>query len=140
MPTLSNATLSIPLVSGTSKRMVTATVKVAFTTEEKTILADHPELRYRLRCRLYGIDGEGINGVGEDSGQSTGDNDYLFSLDGKWVREDGTYTLPTKEVASSALDEDDQYQDEIAGRFSCDPNISLSSAPRKWSGIVRGSF
>ena len=91
--------------------------------------------KYRLKCHIWGKD------VGEDSG-TTGANDDLFELGHRWINTDGIQTFGPEDVASSSLDEDDQFQDEIIARFTCKPGpiLLLGQATPVNSPKVTGSF
>src|SRR5262245_33744192 len=104
MPTLSNPTLVIKLIAGTSKVDVTATVKVSFSTTEETLIK-LLSLRYSLKCKIWGSD-SGFNG----------EDDALFSIASQSVNSDGTHTFK-RQVDTSSLDEDWEGNDEIYARF-----------------------
>ena len=131
MPTLSNPTLHIGLVAGTSNRVVTATVKLNFFQSEETLIK-FLSLKYLLKCRIWGSD-SGFNG----------DDDPLFSIASKSVNADGTFTFK-RTVNASSLDEDWEGNDEVYARFTCSPptnsGIVLSAATPIVSGTITGNF
>lgn len=135
MPTLSNPTLEIKLDStNNTKRIVTATVNVTFTANEKAAMQALGS-QHTLKCHIWGKD------KGEDSG-TTGANDYLFHLnDAQKIDTNGVKTF-TDKVNSSDLDEDDQFQDEIIARFTCRPGLKMTFSPSTSisSPKVSGSF
>ncbi len=129
MPTLSNPTLQINLVSGTSQVKITAGVKVAFDSVEENFIK-LLGLKFKLRCRLWGEDG-GFNGG----------PDPIVWLPSKIVTADGTQTF-TKTMDRSLLDEDWEGNDEIYARFTCQsttPSFPLPAAPVN-SATITGNF
>ena len=130
MPTLSNPTLTIKLVAGTSNVDVTATVKLNFFQAETLIKL--LSLKYLLKCKLWSSD-SGFNG----------EDDPLFSIASKSVDADGTFTF-RRTVNASSLDEDWEGNDEVYATFTCTPptnvGIVLSAAPPKDSPIITGNF
>jgi hypothetical protein len=129
MPVLSNPTLKIELVSGTSQVNITATVKAAFDTVEENFIK-LVGLKFKLRCRLWGADS-----------LFNGEDDALFSLTSKTITADGTYTF-TKKVDRSALDEDWEGNDEIYARFRCKsttPSLPMEADPKN-SPTISGNF
>lgn len=134
MPTLSNATLKIELVSGTTKKKVTATVNVKFDPNEETFIKLIPTIHSTIKCRIMGYD-TGLNAP----------HDPLFWMTSKVVAKD-TLVLKFQKnnVPSDDLDEDDASNagaDEIFARFSCVNNSPvLSAAVPIDSAIVVGTF
>ena len=133
MPTLSNATLKIELVSGTTKKKVTATVNVKFDLNEETFIKLIPTIHSTIRCRIMGYD-TGANAP----------HDHLFWMTSKVVAKDTLALKFSGQVLSSALDEDDASNagaDEIFARFSCVNNSPvLSAATPVDSAVVIGTF
>jgi hypothetical protein len=131
MPSLSNPTLSLKLVAGTSKVDVTGSVKVSFSPTEETLIK-LLSLKYSLKCRIWA----------EDSGFN-GENDPLFSISSQTVNADGTHTFK-RTVDRSSLDEDWEGNDEVFARYLCTPpsntGIALTSAPPVRSGTITGNF
>jgi hypothetical protein len=129
MPQLSNPTLKLELVSGSTQVKVTATVRVSFDTVEENFIK-LLGVQFRLRCRIWG----------EDSGFNGG-NDALFSIASKTITADGTYTF-TRTVNRSTLDEDWEGNDEIFARFRCQsttPSFPLAANPVN-SPTITGNF
>ena len=129
MPVLSNPTLKLELVSGSTQVKVTGTVKVSFDTVEENFIK-LLGLKFALRCRIWG----------EDSGFNGG-NDALFSIATKTITADGTYTF-TRTVNRSSLDEDWEGNDEIFARYRCQSttaSLPLAATPVN-SPTITGNF
>lgn len=131
MPTLSNPTLSLKLVAGTSKVDVTGSVKVSFSPTEETLIK-LLALQYSLKCKIWA----------SDSGFNGGD-DPLFSIASQTVNSDGTHTFK-RTVDRSQLDEDWEGNDEVYARYRCTPpsntGIALTSATPANSAVITGNF
>lgn len=129
MPKLSNPKLQIDLVSGTTKRKLTAKVDVAFDANEEGFIKLIPTIRSKIRCEIMGSD-SGFNGS----------NDHITWMTSQFTAKDGTVTF-TKTVSSSSLDEDSIGEDEIIARFSCVNNSPvLFAASQIDTPEVSGSF
>lgn len=119
MPVLSNPTMNITLVAGTTQARVTAGVRVSFDPFEENLIK-LLGLKFRLGCRI----------MGEDSGFN-GADDSLFSIASKVITSDGTQTF-TRTVNRASLDEDWEGNDEIFARFTCQsttPSFPLPASP-----------
>ena len=135
MPTLSNATLTVKLVAGTSNVDITASVKVGFSPQEEALIklfAPLAPITYSLRAEMWA----------EDSGFN-GDDDKLSKIGSKSVAADGTHTF-TKRVNRSTLDEDWEGNDEVYAKFGCtapsNTGLSLQSATPAKSSTITGNF
>ena len=129
MPTLSNPTLKLELVSGTSNVKVTGTVRVNFYPVEEALIKNLG-LKFKLRCNVRGEDG-GFNGA----------DDALFSIASKTITEDGGYTF-VRTVNRASLDEDWEGNDEIYARFrlaSTTPSLPMAATPVD-SSTITGNF
>jgi hypothetical protein len=135
MPQLSNPTLNIRLIAGTSNVEITASVKVNFFPNEEAIMKLFPLVKYTMSCRLFGEDG-GLNGA----------DDPLFlvtSVGSKKINADKTHSFK-RTVNRDSLDEDWEGNDEIYARFRCtaptNAGFALNSATPKDSGTITGNF
>jgi len=129
MPTLSNPTLKIELVSGTTQVKVTASVRATFDAVEENFIK-LLGLKFRLKCNILGAD-SGLNGA----------DDALFSIASKTILEDGSFTF-TRTVNRSSLDEDWEGNDEIYAKFrlaSTTASLPLAATPVK-SPTITGNF
>ncbi len=129
MPQLSNPTLRIELVAGTTKVKVSGTVHVTLDAFEEA-LVKQLGLKFRARCLI----------MGEDSGFN-GADDQLFRLPSKIVTSDGTIPF-FREVDRSKLDEDWEGNDEIFAHYTCastTSSFSLAATPKN-SITITGNF
>jgi hypothetical protein len=129
MPVLSNPSLRLELVSGTSDVKVTAAVRVKFDPVEEAFIK-LLGLKFKLRCNVRGEDG-GFNGP----------DDALFSIASKIIVKDDTYTFMRK-VNRDSLDEDWEGNDEIYARFrlaSTTPSLPMAAVPVD-SPTITGNF
>jgi hypothetical protein len=128
MPVLSNPTLKLELVSGTSNVKVTAVVRVNFDTVEENFIK-LLGLKFRLRCNIRGEDG------------IFNPDDALFSIATKTITADGSFTF-TRTVNRGSLDEDWLGNDEVYARFHCKsttPSFPLAATPVD-SATITGNF
>jgi len=131
MATLSNRTLTIDPITGTTNYRVTAKVRVEFTPTELYWMNPNREgdgVPVKLKSTLWGQD------VGEDA--LLGGNDILFLFPDRKITRSATYTFSTV-VSGSVLNEDVgklPQQDEIYNRFSL-----VSKDPDKIPNSLRNS-
>jgi hypothetical protein len=129
MPTLSNPTLRLELVSGTTNVKVTATVRASFNAVEENVIK-LLGVKFKLRCNVRGED-SGFNGA----------DDPLFSIASKTIVEDGTYSF-VRTINRNTLDEDWEGNDEIYARFrlaSTTPSLPMAANPVD-SPTITGNF
>ncbi|MDQ0586877.1 hypothetical protein [Variovorax paradoxus] len=129
MPSLSQPSLRVTLISGTSQAKVDATVRVNLDNFEEN-LVKNLGLKFKLGCRVWGED-SGFNGA----------DDSLFSISSKTVTADGVYTF-NRIVSRDSLDEDWVGNDEVYARFSCQsttPGFPLAASPVR-SAAISGDF
>lgn len=105
MATLSNSTLNIDLIAGSSDTDVTTTTNVSLTPFEN-FLINSGGLRFLLKCTLFG----------EDSGFN-GSDDELFIFPSQTVVTEGTFTFRSR-VSRATLNEDSVGNDEVFARFN----------------------
>jgi hypothetical protein len=117
MPKFANPKLKIELVSGTTKRKLTATIDVSFDANEETFIKLVPTIRSKIRCQIMGSD-SGFNGG----------NDHITWMTNQFINKDGQVKF-TKTVNASSLDEDTVGADEIIARFSCVNNSPVLFSP-----------
>lgn len=128
MAQMSNPTLKIQLISGTSNADVTASVRVSLDSTEES-LVKLVGLKFKLRCRLWGEDG------------LLNSDDVIYSFPAKTVVADGTYTFH-KTISRDTLDEDWEGNDEVYAKFSItssSPIFPLSVPPMQ-SPTIHGNF
>ena len=133
MPTLSNPELNITLDTGhTDTAIVTASVDVTFTEQEKEVMTAFPSVNYLTTCKLWGA----------DSG-FTGADDGLAQLGNAVIRSDQAALPFSRNLSRGGLNED-SGDDEIYARFTCVPGedtpFVLKSATPVNSAEVTGSF
>jgi hypothetical protein len=132
MPTLSDPHLSILVSSGSPNATVTATVDVAFSATEETLIR-LLSLNYKVTCRIRGA----------DSFLTGGDN-ALFTLGNVMVNSDRNNISFSRVVSRDLLDEDTGSRDEVYARFFCTPptdtGLALTAATPINSPEVSGSY
>jgi hypothetical protein len=125
MPTLSNPTLKIDPLTGTTYR-VTAKVTVQFTPWELSLMAPigpglPAAVSVKLKSNLWGYDGDELDLGGDDN---------LFSFRARNITRSATYTFSTT-VSSRLLNEDSSLrsQDEIYNKFSLVSESNIPTGP-----------
>ena len=139
MATLSNPTLKIDLLTGTTYR-VTAKVRVDFTPQELSWInpgSGRSGLSVKLKSDLWGSD------IGEPA---LGDNDHLLTFPSRKITQSATYTF-SKEVSGTVLNEDIAaartipQQDEIYNTFKLESAIpDLIKDRSRNSPIIKGYY
>jgi hypothetical protein len=130
MPTLSNPTLDIDILTGTTNYLVTAKVRVDFTSRELSRInppSGEPGISVQLRSQLWG----------SDRGEPTlGDNDQLLTFPTRNITRSQTYIF-SRVVSGTVLNEDIgrlPERDEIYNTFRL-----VSAAPELISNRLRNS-
>ena len=136
MATLSNPTLEIDILTGTTNYVVTAKVRVDFTPEELSLInptSGRPALPVQLKSRLWGSD------IGEPT---LGGNDLLLTFPTRNITRSATYTF-SRTVSGTVLNEDVgrvPQRDEIYNQFSLVSAVPGFIDRSRNSPIIRGYY